>query len=346
MTSRSSFRSALFAGLLVVGALAVSGCSESYEPLELRAEPGVATLPVTINYSRRIEQWCDTDNKINPSGCRDSFERLTFRSASCGSPDCTIEDTGTGSTLRLVATRAGTYTVRLEVRGEQSNEIVTGTVAVEILAPEATEVKVTARIASPVGGGLYTALPEGGGAWMGVSLAERGTGRTIRFDAEAVRWTAEGADVARRGRDTVITNARTGQAVVTATLSDAVHGEASFDVVSPAATMRTHVSTRQELEDEPTLVEVHAATPGQTFFTALVDDVGRRFPGGAERLRVEGEGCALRRLDTDYYLNAEVGMRELDVRAGARCRLIVTDSGEQRIIAVSRAASSSAGEGP
>ena len=335
MQSPSALRSPLWLALLA-GSAFVSGCSESYSPLEMRAGLGVATVPLFISYHRGVEEWCDTGSKINPSGCRDSSERLTFRSASCGA-DCTVEDTGAGGRLRLTAARAGRYTVHLEVHGERSNEDVRAELEVEILEPTATELKVTAQISSAVGGTLYTALAEDGDAWLGLSFGERGTDRSIDFDPTSVVWSAEGAEITERDRSMELTGARAGQAVVTARLSDAVHGEARFDVLTPEAAMSTHVSTGRNFEEEPTLVELDPFSPSKRFYTALVDAAARRFPGGAERLRVEGEGCVLERLEADdFFPNANAAVRTVGVPAGGRCLLVVAEGSTERGIVVTR----------
>lgn len=329
--------------LLLLGPL--SGCgTPSYGEIEVRGNAGVATLPVTLWYLRRGEQGCDTNGKINP--CSDTFERLTFVSASCGSPDCTVEKMP-GQTLRFLATRGGTYTVHLEVRGDDSNETVAKDFPVEILSPSEVEVKIAAKVTDPaLEGHLYDALPEGGGAWLDVSLVERGRERSFAFDPKIVRWSVEGAetfehqDELTSERLTGIRNARAGQAVVTARLTDDLYGEARFDVLTPDETMPVHVSTAQwRFEDEPTLVEVHSEDSSEWFFTALVDARGRRIPGGADLLRVEGQGCTLVRTADPVYLNAETSIRVLEIARGARCSLRVTDIDGERAIAVSRPAS-------
>ena len=325
-----------FAPLLLVSTL-LGGCHDTFGALELEPSLGVATVPFLVLYERPMEKWCDTDNKVNFEGCRQSSEVLTILSVTCDAPGCVVEPAGYAGALRVTAAQPGRPVLRVEARGESSDEVVTNEVALEVLDPAEVDVQVglavSSRTETP-----YDALCEEGSAYVSLTVSERGTGREIRIPEGHDRWNVTGGALIEGYSDERIVRAAPGASdlLVEAVLSDSVTASARLDVVAAADAVRSLVasgeSDAEPFSGEPTELTISYGT--ETLLVALEDAKGRRYPGGADRVRVEGEGCALETEIYGSHLNAAEGVRWLTTPSEGSCSLVVRDGASERRIPV------------
>ena len=333
----SSLRS--FAPLLLPASTLLGGCHDTFGALELEPSLGMATVPFLVTYERPMEKWCDTNNKINPEGCRQSTEVLTILSVTCDAPGCVVEPAGDASTLRVTASEPGRPVLRLEARGESSDEVVTSEIALEVLDPGDVDLEVVLAVSSRAET-PYTALCEEGSAYVSLTASEQGTGREIRIPEGHARWSVTGGALIESDSAERIVRAAAGASTLSAEaiLSDTVTASARLDVVAVADAVRSVVASgaydAEPFSAEPTELTIRSSTA--TVLVALEDAKGRRYPGGADRVRVEGEGCELTAEAYGLYLNATEGVRSLSTPSEGGCTLVVRDGTAERRIPVRR----------
>lgn len=307
------------------------GCGKSFGDFAFdEIHDPVATVPFELRYLRYVDVAC-----VKLKGGCGYEEDLEIRSFACEGPSpgsCTVEAVEY-ERLLVTTTEPGAYRIRLAAKGLESGEELETETTVNVLA--SANVEIAADFGSP-NGTFYDAVGVGGRIQLDVEMvhpteADRG----LAYRQQDFVWSIADVDPEASSSGRRLIQAGEAPSLEVSVSIGQLRGTARYDVLTPMGDERVRVLVDGEVDPESILLR--DGTTGYVAYTALETVDGRRFPGGGDQLRIEGQGCVLEeREPLSFQPLPATAMREIVAEPGAICTLLVGRGAEQRAIPVSR----------